>query len=102
MRHLQAKTRTGRDTILQEKTVKRFQESLRGPLIQPGDTDYDAARTVYNAMIDRHPALIARCADVADVITAVHFARDNDLLVSMRSGGHNGPGFSALDVPVLV
>ena len=56
--------------------------SLRGDLIQPGDEGYDDARKVYNAMIDRRPRLIARCADVADVITAVNFARENKVLVS--------------------
>jgi FAD/FMN-containing dehydrogenase len=87
---------------LQEKTIKHFQASLRGALIHPGDADYEAARTVYNAMIDRSPALIARCADMADVITAVHVAHDNDLLVSIRSGGHNGPGFAVCDGGLVI
>jgi FAD/FMN-containing dehydrogenase len=102
MPDLQVKTRTGKDIILQEKTIKHFQESLRGPLIRPGDAAYDVARTVYNALIDRHPALIARCADVADVITAVRFACGNDLRVSMRSGGHNGPGFAVCDGGLVI
>src|SRR3989442_1072260 len=66
--------------------------SLRGELIQAEDEGYDAARKVYNGMIDKRPALIARCADVADVITAVNFGRENNLLVSIRGGGHNAGG----------
>src|SRR5207245_2580246 len=64
--------------------------SLRGELIQPNDEGYDAARKVYNGMIDKHPALIARCADVADVIAAVNFGRENNLLVSdvVLADGH--------------
>ena len=80
MRDLQAKTRTGGDTTLPEATIEQFKAHLRGALIQPGDADYDVARTVHNAMIDRSPALIARCANVADVITAVKVARKHDLI----------------------
>ncbi|MDQ3655111.1 MAG: FAD-dependent oxidoreductase, partial [Chloroflexota bacterium] len=58
--------------------------ALRGEVIQPGDAGYDAARTVYNGMIDKRPAIIARCVDVADVIAAVNFARDHGLLLAVR------------------
>ncbi|MGC2831350.1 MAG: hypothetical protein WB994_17070, partial [Candidatus Acidiferrum sp.] len=61
--------------MLDEATIASFEASLRGELIQPGDPTYDAARKVYNAMIDRRPRLIARCADVADVMAAVKFGR---------------------------
>jgi FAD/FMN-containing dehydrogenase len=60
---------------------------LHGPLLSPGDTDYGEARKVWNGMIDRRPALIARCAGVADVIAAVKFARTHQVLVSVRGGG---------------
>jgi hypothetical protein len=63
--------------VLNEATVATFKAGLRGELIEPGDPRYDEARRVYNAMIDRRPRLIARCVDVADVITAVNFGRDN-------------------------
>ena len=65
---------------------------LRGTLFQPGDEGYEAARKVYNAMIDKRPALIVRCADVADVISAIIFAHEKGLLVAIRGGGHNAGG----------
>ena len=77
--------------------VQDFASRLRGELIQPGDATYDFARQVYNAMIDKHPALIARCADVADVMAGVNFARDSGLTLAVRGGGHNGPGLGVCD-----
>jgi FAD/FMN-containing dehydrogenase len=71
--------------------------AFRGELIAPGDPGYDAARKVYNAMIDRRPGLIARCVDVADVITMVDLAREQKLLVSIRGGGHNAGGLGVAD-----
>ena len=62
-----------------DSAVATFKASLRGGLITPGDAGYDEARKVYNGMIDRRPRLIARCADVADVIAAVHFGRENKM-----------------------
>ncbi len=82
---------------LNEQAIQQLGASLRGTLIQPGEPDYDAARKVYNAMIDRRPRLIARCVDVADVITAVHFAREQGLLLAVRGGGHNGGGLGVCD-----
>src|SRR5256884_927718 len=76
--------------------------SLRGELIQPNDEGYEAARKVYNGMIDKHPALIARCADVADVIAAVNFGRENNLLVSIRGGGHNAGGLGVCDDGLVI
>jgi FAD/FMN-containing dehydrogenase len=76
--------------------------SMRGVLIQRNDEGYDAARKVYNGMIDRHPALIARCADAADVIAAVNFGRENDLLVSIRGGGHNAGGLGVCDDGLVI
>ena len=69
-----------------EVTVEELKNRLRGEIIQPSDNGYDDARKVYNAMIDRRPALIARCADVADVIAAVNFGRENDMLTAIRGG----------------
>ena len=69
---------------LGEEAVNAFRMQLRGELIQPNDTRYDEVRKVYNAMIDKRPALIARCTDVADVVAAVKFGRDNQLIVAVR------------------
>ncbi len=90
-------TNTGGRTTLKEATVKGFKADLRGEILQPGDEGYDAARTIWNAMIDKRPALIARCAGVADVIAVVNFARANDLLLSVRAGGHGVAGKSMCD-----
>jgi FAD/FMN-containing dehydrogenase len=76
--------------------------SLRGELIQPNDEGYEDARKVYNGMIDKHPALIARCADVADVIAAVNFGREHNLLVSIRGGGHNAGGLGVCDDGMVI
>src|ERR687889_2130651 len=77
---------------LEETAVQEFAANFRGQLIRPGDERYDDARAVFNSMIDRHPALIARCSGVADVIAAVNFARDNELVVAVRGGGPPGTG----------
>ena len=88
--------------MIDEATISEFKASLRGQLIQPGDEGYDAARKVYNGMIDRRPRLIARCADAADVITAVRFGREHDLLVAVRGGGHNGAGLGVCDDGLVI
>jgi FAD/FMN-containing dehydrogenase len=73
-----------------------------GDLIAPGDPRYDEARAVYNAMIDRRPALVARCRDAGDVVAAVRLADAHGLPVAVRGGGHNGPGFGTVDDGVVV
>src|SRR5271169_6863733 len=91
------------DTVmLKEEAISAFRASLRGELIEPGDPGYDAARKVYNAMIDRRPRLIARCADVADVMSAVNFGREQKLLVAIRSGGHNAGGLGVCDDGLVI
>ena len=87
---------------LAEEAVQAFGAQLRGELILPADTRYNDARKVYNAMIDKCPAIIARCKDVADVIKAVNFGRDNQLTVAVRSGGHNGPGLGTCDDGLVI
>ena len=87
---------------LDDATVEAFRASLRGELLRPGDADYDAARQVFNAMIDRRPALIARCAGSADVIAAVNFARTHGLLVSVRGGGHHVAGNAICDDGLVI
>src|ERR1035437_6433219 len=86
-----------RRNAMSEPTIDSLRGSFRGDLIQPGDAAYDAARKVYNAMIDKRPALIARCVDVADVIAAVNFGRANQMVTAIRGGGHNGAGLGTCD-----
>ena len=87
---------------MDEKATERLRGELRGNLILPGDTDYDEARKVYNAMIDKRPAAIIRCAGVADVIAALRTARAEGLGVAIRGGGHSVPGFGTADGAVIV
>ena len=85
---------TAGDVELDQKTLDQFRSGLRGGLVLSGDPDYDEARSVWNAMIDRRPALIARCLGVADVVTCVNFAREHDVLLSIKGGGHNIAGLA--------
>jgi hypothetical protein len=82
--------------------IGALKTSLRGPVIEPADLDYAEARKVYNAMIDKKPLAIARCADVADVITCVNFARENNLLLAIRGGGHNAGGLGIADDALVI
>ena len=82
--------------------IAGLQDGFRGELLHPGDPGYEDARRVWNGSISRFPALIARCAGVADVITAVRFARDTGLLVAVRGGGHSFPGLSVCDGGLLI
>ena len=84
------------------ETIDQLKTTLRGELIQPSDAAYDAARKVHNGMIDRRPAFIAKCTDVADVIACVNFARDSKLLVSIRGGGHNAGGLGVCDGGLVI
>jgi FAD/FMN-containing dehydrogenase len=82
---------------MNETTVQELRSKLRGELITPADPNYDAARKVYNGMIDRRPALIARCRDAADVMAGVAFAREQGLVLAVRGGAHNGPDLGTGD-----
>jgi len=83
-------------------SVEQLKGAFRGQLVLPEDAAYESARKVYNAMIDKHPRLIARCVDVADVIAAVHFGRENNLLTAIRGGGHNGAGLGTCDDGLVI
>jgi FAD/FMN-containing dehydrogenase len=87
---------------LEEAAVQELAAGFRGELIRPEDDGYDGVRAVYNAMIERRPALVARCTGVADVIAAVNFARENDLVVAVRGGGHSVPGYGVCDGGVVI
>jgi FAD/FMN-containing dehydrogenase len=102
MSNVEVKTRTGETAILHEQDIKTFEERLGGKLFQSPDEGYDQAREIWNAMIDRRPALIVQCSGVADVIECVHFARENNLLVSVRGGGHNISGAAVCDKGLMI
>src|SRR5437762_14012882 len=87
---------------MNQDDISSFGQSLRGALIGRDHPEYDEARKLYNGMIDKRPLLIARCADVADVIAAVNFGRDNGLLIAIRGGGHNGPGLGSCDDGLVI
>ena len=82
--------------------IERFQAAFRGEVIQPGDSGYETARKIWNASIDKHPGIIAQCAGVADVVAAVNFARENELLVAVRGGGHNVSGRALCDDGIVI
>ena len=88
--------------MVNQKSIQDFRATLRGGVIEPQDKNYDDARKVYNAMINKRPRLIVNCADVADVISSVNFARENNLLLSIRSGGHNAGGLGICDDGLVV
>ena len=86
----------------QNETVRQLKVALRGQLLGPADAEYASARRVHNGLVDKRPALIARCCDVADVIAAVSFARDHHMLLAVRGGGHNGGGSGTCDGGLVV
>jgi FAD/FMN-containing dehydrogenase len=88
--------------MISQSAVEKLKASLRGPLLQSGEAGYDDARKVWNGMIDRRPALIARCAGVSDAIRSVNFARENNVMVAVRGGGHNIAGNAVCDGGLMI
>jgi hypothetical protein len=91
----------GTSTVIDASAAEDFKANLRGPVLCPGDPGYDRAAPVYNAMVHRRPQLLARCADVADVMTGVDRARRLGVDVAVRGGGHNGAGLGTSDGVVI-
>jgi FAD/FMN-containing dehydrogenase len=87
---------------MNSEAISKMKANLRGRVILPEDQDYNEARKVYNGMIDKHPKLIVRCVNAADVRLAVEFARENDLVVAVRGGGHNGAGLAICDDGMVI
>src|SRR5437763_7697223 len=85
-----------------ELAIQEFASHLRGALLRPSDAGYEQACRVYNGMIEKRPALIAHCVDVADVIAAVNFARELELTLAVRGGGHSGPGLGTSDDGLVI
>src|SRR5436190_765327 len=89
-------------TVLGDGTIAELAEAVRGEVIGPADPSYDEARAIWNGAHDRRPALIVRCAGVADVVRAVEFARSQDLEIAVRGGSHSIPGFSTVDGGIVI
>ena len=89
-------------TALDPAAIDALRGRFRGEVLEPSSPTYDATRVVWNGMIDRRPALIARCRNAGDVVTAVNFARDHDLPLAIRSGGHNVAGYAVCDAGVMI
>lgn len=87
---------------LDDSLIDAFSSQLRGNLIKPTDLDYNETRKVYNGMINKHPGLFAMCVDVADVMASVNFGRENNLLIAVRGGGHNGGGLGLCDEGLVI
>jgi FAD/FMN-containing dehydrogenase len=102
MQALQAKTYTNTDASLSAESVEKLRQSIRGTVLTRESKQYDEARTIWNAMIDRKPALIVRCAGAADVVHAVRFAAEHSLLLAVRGGGHNIAGNAVCDGGIVI
>jgi FAD/FMN-containing dehydrogenase len=102
MTSLQVGDTRAAESVLDEGTVEKLRERVRGQVIRPADPTYDDARKIWNGMIDRRPAAIVRCSGVADVIDAVNFARDNNLILAIRGGSHSAAGHAMCDGGLVI
>jgi len=102
MTMLNGTTLSGAETHIDDRTIRDLAQDLSRPPILAGSADYDEARRVFNKMIDKRPALIVRCGGVADVLRAVRFARDHDLILAVRGGAHNAAGFATCDGGIVI
>jgi FAD/FMN-containing dehydrogenase len=102
MTDLRVANTKGSISVVDGAAVQRFRDGLRGELLGSDDRGYDAARRVWNGMIDKRPALIARCTGAVDVRRCVQFGREHELLVSVRGGGHNYAGKAVCDDGLMI
>jgi FAD/FMN-containing dehydrogenase len=100
--NINAITNQGNEIALPLSAVETLQAKLRGELLRAGDAEYDNARRVWNGFIDRRPALIARCIERADVVAALRFAHEHNLLISVRGGGHHVAGHAVCDGGLVI
>ena len=99
---MRIRTIDGRDAELSQDAVTTLKTRVRGPVVLPAEAGYEDARTIWNAMIDRRPALVVRCIGTADVIATVQFAREHNVLLCIKGGGHNIAGLAVADGALLV
>lgn len=102
MESITAQTLTKESVKLDREIVEELTSQIRGEVITPENETYDDARSIYNAMIDKRPALIVKCSNVADVIRCVNYAREYDLLTAVRCGGHNGAGLALAEDGLVI
>jgi FAD/FMN-containing dehydrogenase len=96
------KTGRGDNVLINEVALNQLKTSIRGQMLLPDDDGYDQARRIHNVMINKHPGVIVRCASASDVIAAVNFARNNNLLLAVRGGGHSVPGYSTCEGGIMI
>ena len=94
MKEIQIRSLSGEVIVLDNQTLEDLRARVRGQIVLPSDSNYDEVRKIWNVMIDRRPGLIVRCGGTADVLQLVRFARQHQLLTSVRGGGHNIAGKS--------
>src|SRR5687767_2914820 len=99
---MRARTMDGREIDLSQDVVNGWKARLRGPVFARGDVGYDDSRTVWNSMINRRPAIVARCLGIADVVECVRFAREHNLLLCIKGGGHNIAGLAVADGALML
>jgi FAD/FMN-containing dehydrogenase len=83
-------------------TLAKLRSSLAGTVLQPGDTEYDGVRALHNGLIDKHPAVIARCSNEADIAAGIAFAREHNLEIAVRGGGHNVSGRASVEGGMMI